>query len=166
MIKFIGILAVITATSLLGINKADKLKKRTQELNLISHLLEDILIQIRFKALPLFEIIEVLKSNKIYNNLDFLHNIDCSIEKPFNISWEESIDSMQTELLSTDIKLLKTFGSSLGTNDINGEISNIEVYKNDFKKIENDAITQFDKKATLYRSMGVLSGVFISIMLI
>lgn len=166
MLKIAGMIAIVISTSLFGISKADKLKRRRNELNLISHMLEDFIILIRFKALPLFEIVKQLKSNKLYKDSELFSNIDCSLEKPFYKAWEESIDNMHTYLNSNDLRLLKSFGSTLGRSDIEGELSNIEIYKSDFLKLEKSASEECEKKSQLYRSLGVLSGVFISILLI
>lgn len=166
MLKIAGMIAIVISTSLYGISKSDRLKKRCDELNLINHMLEDFIIEISFKALPLFEIVKTLKKKPMYKKLTLLTNVDCSLEKPFYRAWEESIDSMQSSLEKNDIVLLKSFGATLGKSDINGELSNIEIFKSDFLKLETKAIEEYSKKSKLYRSLGVLSGVFISIMLI
>lgn len=166
MIKYVGIIAIIISSALVGITLSDKLKKRVKEINSINHMLDEISILIRYKAMTVYEIINVLRENQMYNSLTFLNQISCNVQMPFSEAWEKSIDNMQSDLNSSDKKLLKSFGCSLGTSDISGQLSSIEVFKADFSKIENDAIVLYDKKSKLYRSLGILCGMFLSIMLI
>ena len=166
MIKFIGIILIVASSSLVGIMFSDKLKKRVAELNLINYMLEEISVLIRYKALPVYEIIKALKENQMYNSLNFINLINCNMQIPFNKAWEESIDNSKSELSSNDKKLLKSFGNSLGTSDISGQLASIEVFKVDFKKLEKEATNEYEKKSKLYRSLGILCGMFVSIMLI
>ncbi len=166
MIKLIGIMAVLISTSLAGISSSEKLKNRVTELNIINYMLEEISILIRYKALTVYQIIDSLKKNPSFSSLSFISNIEINLHVPFKVSWEKSIDGMTTSLTQSDIKLLKSFGASLGTSDIEGQLSTIEVFKGNFSKTEKDAISVYEKKSRLYRSLGVLAGAFISIMLI
>ncbi len=157
---------IIGAASLIGISASDKLKSRADELEMIVHMLEETKILIRYKAMTVFDIVQALKENVIINQLDFIKKLEPAIETPFYISWEKSIVNMQSSLKDSDKKLLKSFGRSLGSSDIDGQLSNIEVYKEDFARIKATADNEFQKKSRLYRSLGVLSGMFLSIMLI
>lgn len=165
MFKIIGLLAIISASSLFGISCSDKLKRRVSELNLINYMLDEISVLIRYKAMTVYEIINALKQNKMYEKLSFINNLECNISTPFNSAWDKSIDNMQSELETADKKLLKSFGNSLGTTDILGQLSSIEVFKADFKRLEKEASESYGKKSRLYRSLGLLGGIFISIML-
>jgi stage III sporulation protein AB len=166
MFKYIGIFVIVLSSSLIGFSCSDKLRKRAKELGMIHHMLDEISILIRYKAMTVYEIIKTLKENQMFNNLPLLINFKINEQEPFSVSWDKQLESMHTDLKEGDIKLLKSFGNSLGTSDIDGQLQTIEVYKNDFKKLEADALSIYDKKARLYRSLGLLCGMFISIMLI
>jgi len=166
MIKFIGIISIVISTSLIGIFSSDKLKNRVKELNLINYMLEEIEILIRYKAMTVYEIVDTLRQNQAFNIFSFLNNIDNNMQIPFKTSWENNIDKMQSSLSQSDLKLLKSFGGSLGTSDISGQISTIKIYKENFLKLEKDATSVYEKKSKLYRSLGVLVGAFVSILLI
>lgn len=166
MLKIFGAIAIVIATSLIGIMSSDKLKQRVKEINLINYMLEEISILIRYKAMTVYEIVENLKGNPVFNQLTFLNNIEFNLQMPFKIAWESNIDSMQSALKQSDLKMLKSFGATLGTSDIDGQLSTIAVFKENFSQLEKEAITNYEKKSKLYRSLGVLSGAFISIMLI
>ena len=166
MIKLFGIISIIISSSLIGIYSSEKLKNRVKGLNLINYMLEEISILIRYKAMTVYEIVETLKQNQIYNQLSFLNNFDNNMQIPFITKWEKNIDEMPTALTASDLKLLKSFGASLGTSDIDGQLSTIEVFKENFSKLEKDSIAIYEKKSKLYRSLGVLVGAFVSIVII
>ena len=166
MLKLFGILAIIVSTSLIGVSMSDKLKKRVKELNLINYMLDEISVLIRYKAITVYEIVESLKQNQMYNDLGFITGFECDIKTPFYTAWDKSVSNMQSELTPYDKKLLKSFGNSLGTSDISGQLSSIEVFKSDFSKLEKEAAALYEKKSKLYRSLGLLGGMFVSIMLI
>ena len=166
MFKIIGMLAIIISTSMIGISCSEKLKKRAGELGLVCHMLEEMAILIRYKALTVYELIDNLKSNTMVCSLPFLSEFKSDVRLPFKSSWENNIDNINTFMNDGDVKLLKTLGSTLGTSDIDGQLQSLEVFKADFNRLEKEAIAAYEKKSKLYRSLGLLCGMFVSIMLI
>jgi len=166
MIKIIGIFALVISSSLIGITASEKLKNRVSELNLIKYMLEEIAILIRYKAMTVYEIIGTLKKNEGFKKLEFIDGFTINMQNSFATSWGENIDKAKSSLTKADIELLKSFGGTLGTSDIDGQLSTIEVFKGNFSKLEKDARHIYEQKSRLYRSLGVLIGAFISIMLI
>ena len=90
-----------------------------------------------------------------------MQNFENNLHTPFKMQWGKSIDSIKFSLLKEDLDLLKSFGSSLGTSDIAGQISTIKIYKENFLKQKKEASDIFEKKSKLYRSIGVLAGAFV-----
>lgn len=166
MFKIIGMIVIVISTSMIGISCSEKLKKRAGELGLVCHMIEEMSILIRYKALTVYELIENLKKNSMLCTLPFLNEFKADNGLPFKTSWEENVVNIHTFMNDGDIKLLKTLGGTLGTSDIDGQLQSLEVYKADFKLLEKEAIAAYEKKAKLYRSLGLLCGMFVSIMLI
>lgn len=166
MIKVIGVLIVISSSTLVGIYFSDRLKSRLKEIKYIIYMFEQISVLIRYKALTVYEIIDYLKENKICSQLNFIKLFKNKEDISFEEQWCESIDNSQTYITKEDKKLLKSFGNVFGTSDVDGQLSDIELYKHNFIKIENDANEEFEKKSKLYKSLGIIIGAFISIMLI
>lgn len=166
MAKVIGIIIVIVSASLIGIYFSDKLKSRVKELKNINYMFEQISVLIRYKALTVYEVIDELRRNQICSNLNFIKNFASEDDIPFEKQWSKSIDNSQNYLNNEDKRILKSFGNVFGTSDIDGQLSDIELYRHNFIKIENDAKLEFEKKSKLYKSLGVIGGAFISIMLI
>jgi stage III sporulation protein AB len=166
MIKLLGVIVVVFSAGFIGIISSERLKSRASELTLTGYLIDEISVLIRYKAMPVYEISAYLKNDKIGSQLDFIRNLDDDGENSFSAAWEKSIDASRLALSASDKALLKTFGSSLGTSDIQGQLSTLELYKESFKKLENDAVKIYEEKSKLFRSMGFLAGAFIAVMLI
>ena len=166
MFKIIGMIVIVISTSMIGISCSEKLKKRAGELGLVCHMIEEMSLLIRYRALTVYELIENLKKNSMLCTLPFLNEFKADNGLPFKTSWEENVVNIHTFMNDGDIKLLKTLGGTLGTSDIDGQLQSLEVYKADFKRLEKEAIAAYEKKAKLYRSLGFLCGMFVSIMLI
>lgn len=132
-------------------------------------MLEELSIQIRFQALTVFELINSLCGNSQLKELEFLNSIKEKFEPniSFYDAWISGIDSWSNQPLNDeDISFLKNVGSTLGNSDIEGQLSSLELHKENLDRLLQKAISDRDKKAKLYRSLGVLSGTFISIMLL
>ena len=132
-------------------------------------MLEDISIQIRFQALTVCELLNSLCQNEQFNKLEFLQltKINLSKSMSFSDAWLKSIDEWQNNTLrQEDLNLLKSIGTSLGNSDIEGQLCTIELHKENLDRLITTSIEEREKKGKLYRSLGILSGTFISIMLI
>ncbi len=146
-----------------------QLDMRVKLLQLIRQMLEDISIQLRFKASTVYEILEYLDNNQVYSQLGFLHTANSNKDsfKSFGEIWSESIDGwVCSPLKKEDFSLLNSIGSSLGTSDIEGQLSSLELFKEKAKMYFESAASEHDKKSKLYRSLGVLSGIFVSVMIV
>lgn len=166
MAKIVGVIIVIVSSSLVGIYFSDKLKSRSKEIKNINYMFEQISVLVRYKALTVYEIIDCLKQNQICSKLNFIKEFTQKEDISFEIEWSDSIDNSPTYLNREDKRMLKSFGNVFGTSDIDGQLSDVELYRQNFSKIENDAICEYEKKSKLYKSLGVIAGAFISIMLI
>lgn len=166
MIKIIGVIFIILSTSLAGFSFSEKLNKRVKELILFRHLLEEISILIRYKAVTIFDLIDNLKNNICFKEFDFLKHIDIEHNSSFSQAFNVAIDNTILSLNKEDIRIIKQFGSSLGKSDIQGQLSEIELYKESISLKINEAKIISENKAKLYRSLGVLIGSFFAILLI
>lgn len=158
---------MVATTSLTGFYLSKGLSEKLKRTENIRRMLDDISTLIRFQALTVYEIVENLSKNSTYSNLEFITYVKSSIrvDKPFYEIWQEAIykDKMLSE---KERHLLENLGNSLGSSDIDGQISSIDLYKNNAEILMNSARDEYVKKSRLYNSLGVLVGVFISIMLI
>lgn len=169
MFKLIGIAIIITASALIGNNYAEALSKRTSTLKAMEYMLEEIELLIRFRSADVYEIIDSLQRSPQLKNLKF---IKYAVEHlgdnvPFDCLWEKAIDEYNENFLKAeDIELLKSIGKEIGKSDLEGQISIIELKKNELSALIRRSEEEYTGKAGMYRSIGILGGALVSILLV
>ncbi len=133
-------------------------------------MIEELSLQIRYRALPVYELACALESSKGLEPLRFIGTLSEHIEneRDFSIAWSNAIDSSkdQTSLKEDDIKILISVGNELGKSDIDGQISTLSLYRDMLSRSLKSAIEEKHNKGKMYRNLGALIGVGIAIILI
>ncbi len=147
MLKIIGIIGIITASTLLGFFFALKLKTRQTRLSNLCSFIEEIEMRIRSGA-ELKKIFAL--SGKNVGICDDGYTVKISPEN----------------LFKEDISILEEFFSGLGLGDTESQIKRCQVYLSLLKKQEESAAELVNSKSGLYSKLGFFAGLFISVMLI
>lgn len=71
-----------------------------------------------------------------------------------------------TELEDSERSIVKSVMGALGTSDISAQLSMLEVNARLLEKQAEEAREQYAKKGKLYRSVGVLAGLFAAILIL
>lgn len=166
MIKVIGVILIVVCSGYIGFYKSNKLKNRVNKLSIISFMLEEILIMIRYKAMTVYDIFSSLKENKMFSELDFINNLNIDYKKSFYAEFSKAVELSDSSLSNEEKDLLKQFGNCLGTSDIEGQISTIKMYQKSFDLLHTRLSCECEKKSKLYQSLGILVGAFISIIIL
>ncbi len=170
LIKFIGALALICATSFIGFSLAADCSKRPKALRELQSLLQMFENEISYLSNLLGEAF-----NRIYEGT----NCDTAIlfkEAAKNLStngvtadmaWEKAIEENYAKLSlnKEDKAILLAFGKMLGNSDLEGQLSNIKLISSQLKLQQLKAEEMRQKNEKMYRSLGVLSGLAIAIIL-
>lgn len=165
--KSFFILTLILISSILGSYFSRRLKLRCVFLKNISYMLEDISLMIEYDAAEVWNIIKRLCGNKRYEELDFLKAVQSEKESDFSYLWEKSVSEKKYDFLADEeIEFIKDIGRKLGKTDIFGQLNTIKYEKNQLEKMLKNAEEEYIAKGKLYRSLGVLGGAFIAILLI
>lgn len=133
-------------------------------------MIEELSLQIRYRALPVYELARVIKSNNGLAPLRFVGVIEEHIEheRDFSIAWANAIKSCkeQSDLTDDDVKILIAVGNELGKSDIDGQVSTLSLYQDMLARNLESAIEEKRNKGKMYRNLGALIGVGIAIILI
>jgi stage III sporulation protein AB len=170
IIKFLGAVVLISATSLIGFSLANDCSKRPRALRELQTLLLMLENEISYLSNLLSEAF-----NRIYEGT----NSDTAIlfsEAAKNLStngvtadsaWEKSIEENYAKLSlnKEDKAILITFGKMLGNSDLDGQLNNIKLMSSQLKLQELKAEEMRLKNEKMYRSLGVLGGLAITIIL-
>lgn len=167
LFKLLGIVFLVTATSLTGLNFSLYLKNRRAKLELIKRMIDDMSNLIRYRALTVKEIISELSLSPSYSNLIFLNYASQNIQNsiPFSEIWEKSVEK-DFSLKNCEKSELISLGYAIGSTDIEGQISTLNSFKEKFLHLISQADDDYKQKGKLYRSLGVLSGIFISVIIV
>ena len=167
MLKYSGLAIIIAVTSFAGCYFSSALKTRLVNLKKINFLIDEIIILLRYKASTVYEITECLKSSERFADFEFLSNITSDENISFQQKWSNAINANPPlNLKESDLEILADIGKKLGTSDMEGQLSMLNLQRSELETLISSAEAECEKKTKLYRSLGVLAGAFISVMLI
>ena len=81
-------------------------------------------------------------------------------------AWVKAYDDVPSNLIEEDIVILKNLGRLLGQTDIEGQLSQIEVVTQFLDDQLENAKQEKIKNEKMYRTLGIVGGLTISIILI
>lgn len=145
------------------------LRKRLSLLKAVNAMLEEISILIRYKASTVFEIIEELSKDKRFTELGFILEVreHCSEQSSFSLKWENAVMSYNFgSIKPQDLLLINSIGQNLGSSDIEGQLSTLALEREELKTLLADAESDLKNKSKLYSSLGILTGAFITVLLV
>ena len=88
------------------------------------------------------------------------------INKNAGEAWNEAINVTFTALKQEDIEIIKGLGRMLGKTDINGQISEIELVNEFLETQIKEAEYEKNKNYKMYKTLGIVVGIAIVIILI
>ena len=145
------------------------LSKRLTVLKTVNTMIEEISILIRYKASTVFEIMDTLCKDKRFTELNFISSVrdNCTDNIVFSDNWENAVKEFHSQNIKPqDYNLINTIGQNLGSSDIDGQLSTLALEKEELKALIEEAENDYRNKSKLYRSLGVLTGAFITVLLV
>lgn len=167
MLKYTAIAIIIAISSFAGCHFSSALKTRLVNLKKINFLIDEIIILLRYKASTVYEITACLAKNERFVDFCFLGNITADSSVSFQQNWSIAVKSAPpSNLKANDLEILADIGRNLGTSDMDGQLSMLSLQRAELENLISAAEIDCERKSKLYRSLGVLTGAFISVMLI
>ncbi len=155
-----------------GFLYSEKLKTRVYTLEELCDGLSLLEFNVRYMSYPLCRAFECSAHNRnsavgeVFKRSALLMKNDMGITagEAFLCAVNENFKDLN--ISKDEAEILKSFAKTLGQNDAEGEISNIKTAKLRLSSALEDARTEIFKKVKMSRSIGVLLGLFIVIVLI
>lgn len=154
----------IIAGTAAGLYRSAELKKREILLAELLRLLEKMSAQIRYRALPLGDLFTELDSaggGKFINKVAEYANNGVNRRG----AWNEAVCDFG-ELDPGDREILLSVGNSLGGSDIAGQLSMLELSGELLAVRQREAAETSSRKGAVYRSVGLLAGLGLAIIVI
>lgn len=155
MLKLLLCIVIVLCSTLVGFSFSTKLFARKTVLESFVVELKNAKTKMRYSSNELYKIFE-----NNFMNYNFCENI------PFDKQWNEMLKMYSDVLSKTDIKLLSDIGKSIGTSDLNGEISNIDMYITLLDAQISYSQKCIETKSGVYRTLGLSLGLALAIILI
>jgi stage III sporulation protein AB len=162
--KYITLIGIMIISSYLGIIKAKTFEDRVCSLNEFQNSLVMFKSKIEFTYEPIKDIFEEI-SKIIYQDKENIFLNTIKNKKDIYRSWCEAVD-YENKLWKEDKEIIKMMGKLLGKTDLKGQVSQINLSLNLIDKQIEKAEIEKNRNVKLYRTMGIIFGMGICIILI
>ena len=162
--KLFGAMLVLGVCIHCGMTAAAKLTRRAGRIRLLRQLLTDAESALQFTLLPVGDLLHQLAGQAVYRELTFLQDAAAHAES-FPESWHTALQA-DSRLMPDEKAVLETFGSTLGSTALDGQISTIGLCLERLAQMQTDAEQYAKEKGGLYRSLGLFGGLFCVILLL
>lgn len=167
--RYLFLITIFACCTSVGILVSKSYSDRLKELKNLSSLINIVKNKITFTHRPLVQIFEEVAqidgSSKISNI--FSSTSEKLQYEPFKKAWDKAIGEQKKylNLKNEDINLIKTFGNMIGKTDISGQVNEID----EFILLLNSQIViaeeEKNKNFKMHKSLGVIIGLGIVIIL-
>lgn len=169
--KIIGATLVIISTSAVGLNVAASIEKRINELKELRKILMLLRGEIDFDVLgaqsAFKEIADKVKDPYKKFLLDISGEIQEAKEDSFCKIWEKNLNTLTEKIKDEeDINRLKSFGHDFGYRHKEVQISAIDLYINELDLKIDELRENMDAKMKVYRTIGIMTGLFLVLILV
>ncbi|MCR1897988.1 stage III sporulation protein SpoIIIAB [Irregularibacter muris] len=172
IVKIIGIIILLTSSSLLGFVISNKYKTRVRELKEIRNHFQMIETEIIYTATPIIEVMDKISQQAKEPFKDVYKNIALELRKKEGESlgsiWRKAFDDKKnyTRLNKEDLETIIFFGNVLGTSDRENQLKNSQLIQSQLSKLEEIAEEERQRSEKLYKNLGALLGLALTIILI
>lgn len=172
MIKVVGSFIIIGGSTLLGYLLSRDCSRRPQEIRVLQTLLQMFENEIFYLSNLLSDAFKkISRSSDSPVTVFFSETVKNLIEQDgitASQAWELAVrrNIRLTALNGEDEDILVTFGKMLGDSDVEGQLKNIRLTLNQLKLQEQKAEEARRKNEKMYRSLGVLGGLALVIILV
>lgn len=164
IIKYISLFGVFIISTYLGICKSKEYENRVKSLTQFKSALIMFKTKLKFTYEPIRTIFKDI-SKTIYDEKDNIFQNVIEEDEEIYSSWRKAV-SAERNFTKEDRKIIETIGKLLGKTDLDGQVNEIELGLNLVEKQLLEAENEKNKNMKLYRTMGIVLGIGICIILI
>jgi stage III sporulation protein AB len=171
MIKLIGATLIVAATTWIGLQFANKVSERPRQLRLVKTALQSLEAEIMYGHTPLSEAAERLTKQMPKPVCWLFQNFHMYLQegnKTVQEAWTKSLTEIWqlTALKQTEYEILQQFGETLGRHDRDSQQNHIRLCIAHLEREEGEAKDAQLRYEKMMKSLGVLTGLLIVILLL
>jgi len=168
--KWIGALLLVSATSWVGFDMSNRLGDRAKQIRQIILSLQMLEAEMTYSQATLQQIFESISKKTAYPIDTFygqLSNRLTMVVTDFLAIWDEELDHLMeiSSLKNNEYEIIKQFGRNLGKHTFIEQQKHIALTIHHLESELNEAIEQRGKYEKMMRSLGILFGLFIVLIL-
>ncbi len=165
--KIFLLILIITVSNYMGILFSKKYANREKEIKQMKTALNMFATKIKYTYEPIPSLFMEI-ANKIGGNIGniFSQSATRMKEELAGEAWENALEEVSNNLSKEDITVLKNLGKLLGETDVEGQINQIEVVNQFLNSQLENANEERRKNEKMYRTLGIVTGLTIAIILI
>ncbi|NLP16807.1 MAG: stage III sporulation protein AD [Clostridiales bacterium] len=170
--KVIGCILIILSSTLMGFYCSNELKSRINDIKELRKLIILLRGDIRYGSTPLPEAINTIARRHEGSFKGFLIKVSDKLSEhsgnTFSQIWKAAVEKelLQTSLNKKDKSHLIQFGENLGYLDKEMQMNTLELFLTQIEEEINELSKTAKEKSYLYNTLGIMAGIFISIILI
>lgn len=170
--KIIGCMLVIASSAGMGFYFSGEIKSRIEDLKELKKLIGLLRGDIRYASTPLPEAISAMARRSSGHFEVFLKNVSGKLSElsgaTFFEIWREAVekDLIDTSMAKKDKCQLIQLGENLGYLDKDMQLNTLDLYLSRLDEEIADLTKTAKEKTYLFRSLGIMAGIFISIIMI
>lgn len=170
--KIIGSVLVLVSSAAIGWYASERVRQRTVQLRELERALMMLMGDIRYAKTALPEAVDKLARHHEGSFTEFFRNVASEMQEYSGISlteiWkQQAADQLKdTALNARDRELVSGLGEMLGVLDAQMQQNTLELAISQLKTEIGVASAKEKEKVYLFRALGVLAGIFITVLLI
>jgi len=171
-LKIIGCILVIASSSGIGFFFSNEMRCRINDLKELRKLIALLRGDIRYASTPLPEAISTIARRHTGGFQPFFTSVSIKLHEfsglTFSGIWKEAVEKelLDTSLAKQDKLHLIQFGDNLGYLDKDMQLNTLDLYITQLEDEIVDLSKTAKEKAYLYNSLGIMAGIFISIIML
>ncbi|WP_462412160.1 stage III sporulation protein SpoIIIAB [Neobacillus sp. Marseille-QA0830] len=170
MVKVIGAIFIIVATTLTGFEAARHFSERPKQLRALRSALQSLEAEIMYGHTPLHEAARRLSEQLAKPLSTFFDSFSQKLmdtETTVKEAWQTSLKEVwnTTALRNAEFEIMKQFGETLGRHDRFSQQKQIMLTLSHLEREEADAVQAQAKYEKMVKSLGFLSGLLLIILL-
>ncbi|MGG1400614.1 stage III sporulation protein SpoIIIAB [Bacillus salipaludis] len=170
MIKIIGAIFIIIATTWTGFEASRNFSERPRQLRMLRSSLQSLEAEIMYGHTPLHEAARRLSDQLTKPLSGFFESFARKLtdsETTVKEAWESSLKEVwkSTALKQGEFEIMKQFGETLGRHDRYSQQKHIMLTLSHLEREEADALDRQSKYEKMVKSLGFLSGLLLIILL-
>jgi stage III sporulation protein AB len=172
IMKIIGCIMVIASSAGMGFYFSSEMKERIDDLKELRKLIGLLRGDIRYAATPLPEAISALNRRHNGRFHQFLEYVSTKLNElsgqTFTLIWRTGVEKMlgNTSVNKKDKLQLAQLGENLGYLDKDMQVNTLDLYITQLEEEITDLSKTVKEKAYLYNTLGIMAGIFITIIMI